>query len=424
MLDVNLIRKNPELVKENLRKRNFEFDLDALLELDEKRRSVITEKEALQFKRKEASKQIGMLQKSGEDASPMIRQTKEIGEEIKTMEAELRKLEKAFNNGMMEIPNMLHESLPEGKDESDNRLERTWGEPASFDFAVKDHMELGEELGIIDAARAAKVTGARFTFMLGAGAALERALINFMLSTHTLEHGYTEMQPPFIINANSLRGTGQLPKFEADLFKLTDDRQFYLCPTAEVPVTNYYADEILSADNLPQAFVAYTPCFRSEAGSHGKDTRGLIRQHQFNKVELVRFCRPEESYKQLDLLTSHAEKILQLLELPHRTVTLSSGDIGFGASKTYDIEVWVPSQETYREISSCSNYGDFQARRAGIRFRPKNGEKPVFAHTINGSGLAIGRTVVAVMENYQQADGSVIIPKVLRPFMNGMERIA
>jgi seryl-tRNA synthetase len=423
MLDAQLIRKRPEIVEASLRKRNFEFDISKLLNLDEERRSIISEKESLQNRRKESSKEIGQLQKAGEDASAMIRETRELGDTIKDLEAKLREKEEQFDQLMLELPNLVHESLPEGTDESANRLEKTWGTPREFDFEPKDHADLGEERGEIDFQRATKVAGSRFSFMVGRAAQLERALINFFLYMHTSEHGYTEMIPPFIINSAALTGTGQLPKFEQDLFKLTDDRGFYLCPTAEVPVTNYYADEILEAAMLPAAFVAYTPCFRSEAGSYGKDTRGLIRQHQFNKVELVRFCKPEESYEQLELLTSHAERMLELLELPYRRVTLCTGDIGFGAAKTYDIEVWIPSQETYREISSCSNYEDFQARRAKIRYRPKPGDKPAFVHTLNGSGLAVGRTLVAIMENYQNEDGSITIPKVLRHFMNDAETI-
>jgi seryl-tRNA synthetase len=418
MLDMNVIRKNPDIVKKSLKKRRFDFDLDGLLKLDIERREIIGEKESLQNRRKETSKQIGSLQKAGKDASEMIAATKQIGETIKNLEERLRAVEDDFRSRMLELPNIVHESLPEGDDESANRVERTWGEPPSLDFEPKDHVEIGEALGIIDLERATKVAGARFTFMTGPGARLERALINFMLQVHTTEHGYREILPPFIINAAALTGTGQLPKFEEDLFKLEDDRQFYLCPTAEVPVTNYFANEILDAGDLPAAFAAYTPCFRSEAGSYGKDTRGLIRQHQFNKVELVRFCRPEDSYEQLETLTGHAEKILQLLELPYRVVTLSTGDIGFGASKTYDLEVWIPSQQRYREISSCSNYEAFQARRAAIRYRPEPGARPEYLHTLNGSGLAIGRTVVALLENRQQADGSVTIPPALAPYFD------
>lgn len=423
MLDINLIRKNPEFVKACLQKRRYPFDIDAFLSLDQRRRTLIAETESLQNKRKEMSKKIGELQKAKEDASGLVAEVKAIGDQLRLQEAELRTAEDMFQLSMMSIPNILHESLPEGDDSSANRVEFTWGEPRTFDFPVRDHVDIGEGLGIIDQKRAAKVAGARFNFMVGAGARLERALINFMLDLHTKEHGYREVLPPFIINANALLGTGQLPKFETDLFKLTDDRGFYLCPTAEVPVTNYHAEEILENDQLPAAYVAYTPCFRSEAGSYGVDTRGLIRQHQFNKVELVRFSRPEESFEQLELLTGHAEAVLKALALPFRRITLSTGDIGFGSCKTYDLEVWLPSQNTYREISSCSNYEGFQARRAGIRYRPAAGAKPEFVHTLNGSGLAVGRTLLAILENYQLTDGTVEIPRALVPYMDGLTTI-
>ena len=425
MLDINLLRKNPDLIRESLAKRNYAFDLDALLALDERRRALIAESEAVQAERKRISRDIGALMKDGKkaEAEGIKAETKQMGERLKEMESELRGAQERFDRLMLEIPNIPHETVPVGPDEGSNREERTWGEPKEFDFEPKDHVELGEALGIIDLERAAKVAGARFAFMTGAGAMLERALINFMIELHTREHGYRETVPPFVVNREALTGTGQLPKFEEDLFKLTDERGFYLCPTAEVPVTNYYAGEIIDGSELPAAFVAYTPCFRSEAGSYGQDTRGLIRLHQFNKVELVRFCRAEESYDQLELLAGHAEKVLQLLGLPYRVVTLCTGDLGFGASKTYDLEVWVPSQGRYREISSCSNYESFQARRAGIRYRPEPGAKPVHAHTLNGSGLAIGRTVVALLENGQRADGSIALPDVLVPFTNGLEEI-
>jgi seryl-tRNA synthetase len=425
MLDIGLIRKNPELVRKSLENRRYDFDLDGLIRLDERRRALITESESLQARRKEVSREIGALMKEGrqEEAEAAKAETREMGDRLKAMEAELREAEETFRARMLEVPNVPHESVPVGKDPESNRVERTWGEQAEFGFKPKDHVELGELLGIIDLQRAAKVAGARFSFMTDAGARLERALINFMLDLHTREHGYREVVPPFIINATALLGTGQLPKFEADLFKLTDERGLYLCPTAEVPVTNFYAEEIIDGRSLPAAFVAYTPCFRSEAGSYGVDTRGLIRQHQFNKVELVRFSAAEDSYHQLELLTGHAERVLQLLELPYRVVTLSTGDLGFGASKTYDLEVWLPSQGCYREISSCSNYEDFQARRAGIRYRPESGAKPVFAHTLNGSGLAVGRTLVAILENRQREDGSVELPETIIPYMDGLRSI-
>ena len=425
MLDINLLRKNPDLIRESLAKRNYAFDLDTLLALDEHRRSLIAESEAVQAERKRISRDIGTLMKEGKqaEAEGIKAETKQMGERLKELESGLRDAQDQFDRLMLEIPNVPHETVPVGPDESGNRVERTWGEPKKYDFEPRDHVELGEALGIIDLERAAKVAGARFAFMTGAGAMLERALINFMIELHTREHGYRETVPPFIVNRDALTGTGQLPKFEEDLFKLTDERGFYLCPTAEVPVTNYYAGEILEGSELPAAFVAYTPCFRSEAGSYGQDTRGLIRLHQFNKVELVRFCRAEESYDQLELLTGHAEKVLQLLGLPYRVVTLCTGDLGFGASKTYDLEVWLPSQGRYREISSCSNYEAFQARRAGIRYRPEPGAKPMHAHTLNGSGLAVGRTVVALLENGQQADGSITLPEALIPYTNGLKEL-
>lgn len=423
MLDIKLIRERPELVRASLTNRHSDFDLDNLLLLDARRRALITDTEKLQAERKASSRRIGELQKAGEDAVELIRETRELGEKIKTLEKELRETEEQFNALMLEIPNIPHETVPIGPDEDSNHVEREWGRKPGFDFEIRDHVELGMLLGIIDMERAAKVAGARFAFMTGLGARLERALINFMLDLHTREHGYTEILPPFINSAEALTGTGQLPKFEEDLFKLTDGRGLYLCPTAEVPVTNYFAGEILDGDKLPIAFAAFTPCFRSEAGSYGKDTRGLIRVHQFNKVELVRFCRREESYEQLEKLTSDAEEVLKRLELPYRVVTLCTGDLGFGAGKTYDLEVWIPSQGRHREISSCSNYESFQARRAGIRYRPAQGQKAVFAHTLNGSGLAIGRTIVAILENNQQRDGSVIVPEALAPYLDGIEII-
>jgi len=339
------------------------------------------------------------------------------------LEAQRDEAEKAMRELLINLPNIPAEDVPIGADESANVEVRQWSEPREFDFEPKDHVDLGEALGILDTERATKIAGARFSILNGAGARLERALVNFMLDIHTREHGYTETLPPFMVNEGALFGTGQLPKFEEDLFKLTDERNFYLIPTAEVPVTNYYADEILEAKDLPKYFTAYTPCFRSEAGSYGRDTRGLIRQHQFEKVELVKLTLPENSDEEHEKLTANAERILQLLGLPYRTVVLSTGDMGFGSRKTYDIEVWLPSQNTYREISSCSNFGDFQARRMNLRFRRAGGAKPEFAHTINGSGLAVGRTWVAILENYQQSDGSIQIPEVLQPYMNGLEKI-
>ncbi len=425
MLDINLIRDRTDLVRNSLENRGYEFDLEDLLALDERRRALIGESESIQARRKALSGDVGRLMKEGKaaEAEAVKADTAALGEELKGLEDKLRSARESFERLMLEVPNVPHESVPVGPDPEHNRVEREWGEKREFGFEIRDHVELGERLGIIDLERAAKVAGARFAFMTGAGARLERALINFMLDLHTREFGYVEILPPFINNAAALTGTGQLPKFELDLFKLDDERGLYLCPTAEVPVTNYFAGEIIDGAELPAAFAAYTPCFRSEAGSYGKDTRGLIRQHQFNKVELVRFCRAAESYEQLELLTAHAEEVLKRLGLPYRVVTLCTGDLGFGASKTYDLEVWVPSQGRHREISSCSNYEDFQARRAGIRYRPAPGEKPRFAHTLNGSGLAIGRTVVALLENGQREDGSVALPAALAPYMNGIETL-
>lgn len=426
MLDLNFVRENIDAVRQAMANRNFPPDiLDKFAEMDTERRSLISESDAINQKRNAASKEIGELMKAGDRDAAEARKAEVAG--LKDRQTELEKLrddaETAMRDLLANLPNMPADDVPVGADESANVEIRKWGEPREFDFEVKDHVDIGESLGILDLERATKIAGSRFAILNGAGARLERALINFMLDVHTREHGYTETLPPFLVNRTALFGTGQLPKFAEDLFHLTDERQFALIPTAEVPVTNYYADEILDAADLPKHFTAYTPCFRSEAGSYGRDTRGLIRQHQFEKVELVKITLPEESESEHEMLTANAEKILQLLGLPYRTVNLSTGDMGFGARKTYDIEVWLPSQNTYREISSCSNCGDFQARRMNLRFRRSGGAKPEFAHTLNGSGLAVGRTWIAILENYQQADGSVIIPDILRPFMGGMERI-
>src|SRR5919112_1124411 len=403
MLDLNYVRGNLERVRAALDARGFPAAaLDDFAALDAERRRAIAESDALNARRNASSREIGALMKEG-----------------RKDEAESRRMQEL----LAAVPNVPHESVPVGADESANAEVRQWGEAPRFDFEPQDHVDLGTRLGILDLERAAKIASARFAILRGAGARLERALINFMLDVHTREHGYEETLPPFIVNRDSLFGTGQLPKFEADLFKLTDERGLYLIPTAEVPVTNYHRDEILDASALPMKFVAYTPCFRSEAGSYGRDTRGVIRQHQFDKVELVKLSLPENSYEELEALTRDAETILQRLGLHFRVVTLSTGDIGFGGAKTYDIEVWLPSQNTFREISSCSNYEAFQARRAQIRFRRAGGSKPEFVHTLNGSGLAIGRTWIAVLENYQQADGSVRIPEALRPYMGGDEKI-
>lgn len=423
MLDIKYVRANFEKVKQMLETRNEDLgNLDDFEALDIKRRELIAKGEVLKAERNKASEQISIMKRNKENADEAIAKMRAVGDDIKALDEELNVVEDKFKHMMMRLPNIPHESVPVGTTEDDNVEELKWGEVPAFDFEIKPHWELGTNLNILDFERAAKVTGSRFLFYRGLGSRLERALIAFMMDLHVEEHGYEEMQTPMIVNSDSLTGTGQLPKFEEDLFKLTEDN-FYLIPTAEVPVTNFYRDEILSADMLPQAFSAYSACFRSEAGSAGRDTRGLIRLHQFNKVELVRFVKPEDSYEQLELLTGHAEKVLQLLELPYRKLKMCTADLGFTAAKKYDLEVWIPAQNTYREISSCSNFEDFQARRANIRFRREAKGKPEYVHTLNGSGLAIGRTVAAILENYQQADGSVVIPKVLRPYMGGLEAI-
>jgi seryl-tRNA synthetase len=390
--------------------------------MDERRSKALVEVEGLRKLRNESSKKIGQIVKSGGEAAPLREEMRQVGERIASCEKEVESAEEALRAFLIEVPNLPHPGAPEGKSSEDNPVLRTWSEPPRFGFEPKAHWDLGESLGILDFERAAKITGSRFALYLGDGAKLERALIQFMLDLHTREHGYLEVLPPFMVNAAALFGTGQLPKFEADLFKV-EPGGYYLVPTAEVPVTNIHAGEILDGERLPIAYCAYTPCFRSEAGSHGKDVRGLIRQHQFNKVEMVRFTRPEDSYRQLDLLTGHAEEILKRLELPYRVVELCAGDLGFSSAKTYDLEVWLPGQQLYREISSCSNFEDFQARRAGIKFRPAHGAKAELVHTLNGSGLAVGRTLVALLENHQRADGTVTVPVALRPYMGGQERI-
>lgn len=427
MLDLNFVRENLDIVRQALANRNFSADaLDRFNDLDIERRRVIAEADRINQLRNVASREIGALMQSGRPHEAEEKKTEVAG--LKTKQAEFESLrEKAvaeMNELLAGLPNIPAEDVPIGADESANVEIRRWGKPRAFDFEVKDHVDLGEALGILDLERATKIAGARFAILNGMGARLERALVNFMLDVHTREHGYTETLPPFMVNRASLFGTNQLPKFESDLFHIRDERGFALIPTAEVPVTNYYAGEILDAVHLPKKFTAYTPCFRSEAGSYGRDTRGLIRQHQFEKVELVKITLPENAEDEHEKLTADAERILQLLRLPYRTVVLSTGDMGFGARKTYDIEVWLPSQNTYREISSCSNCGDFQARRMNLRFKRAGGAKPEFCHTLNGSGLAVGRTWVAILENYQQEDGSVEIPEVLRPFMNGLSVIS
>ena len=421
MLDLKFIRSNLDKIKEMLKNRGYDLDISVFESVDKERREILSSLEGLRHQRNRVSEDIAAMKKKGEDASQIIAQMKQVSAEIKEREAELSQVEDQLNPFLMILPNMPHESVAIGVDENDNPEIRKWGEIRETDFEPLPHWEIGERLGILDFARASKIAGARFALYRGAGALLERALINFMLDVHTREHGYTEVLPPFMVNSAAMTGTGQLPKFKQDLFKI-EDWDYYLIPTAEVPVTNIHREEILKEEDLPYYYVSYTPCFRSEAGSYGKDTRGLIRQHQFNKVELVKFSRPEESWDELEKLTSNAEEILKRLELPYRVVSLCTGDLGFSAAKTYDLEVWLPGQNLYREISSCSNFGDFQSRRAGIRFKKKRGGTQL-VHTLNGSGLAVGRTLVAVLENYQQKDGSVAIPEKLKPYMGGMEFI-
>lgn len=423
MLDIKFIRENSEVVRRMLENRGSDLELEAILALDKERRQIIQEVESLKHERKIVSDQIAKMKKSSEDASDMITQMRQASQRIKELDQKLAKLEDDLHGSLLLIPNVPHESVPVGEDEKDNPVVKRWGEITEFSFEPKPHWELGERLGILDFERAAKMTGARFALYWGLGARLERALINFMLDLHTTKHGYQEVLPPFMVNSSAMTGTGQLPKFKEDLFKL-EDWDYYLVPTAEVPVTNIYMNEILEEDDLPLYHTAYTPCFRSEAGSYGKDTRGLIRQHQFNKVELVKFTTPEQSYDELESLLLDAEEVLQQLQLPYQVVTLCSGDLGFSAAKTYDIEVWLPAQQAFREISSCSNFEDFQARRANIRYRPSGKKKIGFLYTLNGSGLAVGRTLVAILENWQQEDGSVVIPPVLRPYMGGIEVVA
>jgi seryl-tRNA synthetase len=426
MLDVNFVRANLDLVRRKLEQRSFPLDaLDRFTELDERRRQLVRRRDDLNALRNRESQEIGKLMKAGQkdDAESRRAAVRDIGDQIAATEAELGAVESELNNLLATIPNLPDDSVPAGRDESANQEIKRWGTPPALDFTPRDHVDLATRLGLLDLERAAKLSGARFAILTGVGARLERALINFCLDLHTRQHGYTETLPPFIVNAQTLFGTGQLPKFEGDLFKLTDERGLYLIPTAEVPLTNIYADEILDGARLPIYLTAYTPCFRSEAGSYGKDTRGLIRQHQFDKVELVKITRPEASFDELEKLTRDAETVLERLGLAYRRVALSTGDMGFSAAKTYDLEVWLPSQNTYREISSCSNCTDFQARRAQIRFRREPKAKVEFAHTLNGSGLAIGRLWLALLENYQQADGSVVVPEALRSYLDGLERI-
>lgn len=422
MLEIKFIRQNIELVQESLRKRGQEYDLRPFLDCDSRRRAILLEVEGLKQERNTVSERIAQMNKERKDPSKLIAEMRTVSQKIKAMDEELSRHEQTLRSILMDIPNIPDSSVPVGKDEQDNVLVRKVGEPPSFDFEPRAHWDIGEKLGILDFERAAKIAGARFALYLGAGARLERALINFMLDVQTREHGYLEVLPPFMANRTSTTATGQLPKFEEDLFKL-EGWDYYLVPTAEVPVTNIHQGEILDEEELPRLYAAYTPCFRSEAGSYGKDTRGLIRQHQFNKVELVKFTTPESSYEELEKLLKDAEIILKRLELPYQVVELCTGDLGFSAAKTYDIEVWIPGQQKYREISSCSNFEDFQARRGNIRFKRKGKKGTELVHTLNGSALAVGRTVAAILEDFQQEDGSVILPEALRPYMDGVERI-
>jgi seryl-tRNA synthetase len=425
MLSRELLRSAAERVRDLVASRGYDPELvDRWAGLDAGRRSALVELEQLKQRRNEASRKIGEIKRQGGDAAEEIAEVGRLKGRIGALEERLAGIDGELAEVELELPNLPHDSVPTGEDESTNRLERLVGEPPTFDFEPKAHWDLGSELGILDFERGAKLTGARFTVYWDLGARLERALINFMLDLHTGEHGYREVLPPFIVNADSLTGTGQLPKFGADLFRLEGDDDYYLVPTAEVPLTNLHRGEILDEAELPLRYTAYTPCFRAEAGSYGKDVRGLIRQHQFNKVELVHFAAPGTSYDALEELTGHAERVLQLLELPYRVVTLSTGDMGISSAKTYDLEVWLPGQQTYREISSCANCEAFQARRAGIRCRPADGGKPRHVHTLNGSGLAVGRTLLAVLENHQQADGSVRVPEALRPHLGGLDLIS
>ncbi len=423
MLDIKTIRDNPQQIIKQLSTRGEDYTgILEIVKLDKNKREIIQEVEALKNFRNDTSKKIGTIKKQGEDASSLMDEVGEANKKITKLDEQLAQIELKISEIMHLLPNVPRETITVGENEKDNKVVRTHLEPTKLEFEPKAHWDLGINLDILDFERGAKVTGARFTFYKGLGAKLERVLINFMLDLHINEHGYTEMLPPFLINSASMFGTGQLPKFEEDAFKV-QPFGYYLAPTAEVPVTNYHANEIINLDDLPIYYAAYTPCFRAEAGSAGRDTRGIIRQHQFNKVEMVKFVVPEESENELEKLTANAEKVLQLLKLPYRVVELCTGDLGFASSHTYDLEVWLPASDTYREISSCSNFGDFQARRANIRFRREAKGKNEFVHTINGSGLAVGRTVAAILENYQNSDGSITIPKVLRPYFYGLEKI-
>ncbi len=423
MLDPKRIRTELDTVATELARRGYSLETARLEALEQRRKDLQVRTQELQAERNSRSKNIGKAKAAGEDIAPLLKEVEGLGEQLKVAEQELTNLQQELDDILMGIPNIPHSSVPDGKDETANQEVRRWGEPHKFDFEIKDHVDLGEDLGLLDFAAAAKISGARFSVLRGTLARLHRALIQFMLDTHTGEHGYQEVYVPYLVNTDSLRGTGQLPKFEEELFATRGENPYYLIPTAEVPVTNLVRDEIVAAEQMPLRYVAHTPCFRSEAGSHGKDTRGMIRQHQFEKVELVQIVAPDQSYAALEALTGHAETILQKLGIPYRVMALCAGDMGFSAAKTYDLEAWIPSQDCYREISSCSNFESFQARRMQARWRNPDTGKPELVHTLNGSGLAVGRTLVAILENYQQADGSVEIPAVLRPYLSGMERI-
>lgn len=430
MIDLKLLEKKEEggtsyhaEYRQGLINRGASVDiLEKIMQLGQRRRETLTQAETEKAKQNKLSAEVGQLKREGKDAGAVLSQVEQLKHQVKELEARAAQVDEEVQALLLTIPNKPHSSVPVGKSEAENKVITTVGEAKVFPFKAKEHFEIGEKLGIIDFDRAGKTTGARFSFLKGAAARMERALIQLMMDAHSTQHGYTEMIPPFIVNSKSLTGTGQFPKFKEDVFHLANT-DYYLIPTAEVPVTNYYYDEILAEADLPKSFCAYSPCFRSEAGSYGKDTKGLIRQHQFNKVELMTFCHPSQSYEVHEQLTSHAEKILTLLELPYRKILLCTGDMGFGSAKTYDLEVWLPGQNAYREISSCSNFEDFQARRAGIRFKPQDGGKPQYVHTLNGSGLAVGRTLVAILENFQQEDGSVMIPKALQSYMGSATEI-
>ena len=423
MIDIRILREQPDMVRERMAARRTPVDWDALLALDRGRRETLARWERLKEQKNKLSGEIGRLRKSGADASSLMERIGAVSAELDALEQPLNDTERRFHESMLHLPNLPDPGVPVGESAADNPVLRTWGDPPEFDFAPRNHWQIGEDLGILDFTRGAKLAGSRFTLYRGRGALLERALIGFMLDLQTREHGYEEILPPFLVNRDTMTGTGQLPKFEADMFH-TGDPDYFLIPTAEVPLTNIHREEVLDPGDLPRNYCAYTPCFRREAGSYGQDLRGLIRQHQFNKVELVKIVEPQHSPEELEKLTRDAEAVLQRLGLPYRVVELCTADLGFAAARTYDIEVWLPGQGAYREISSCSNCTDFQARRAGIRYRPGPGQRPLFAHTLNGSGLAVGRTVVAILENRQQEDGSVTVPEPLRPYMGGLEKIA